>query len=91
MEKPSDAVSHRDDDDVNMEFTSIVLSEKSPLAGKRVADADLRGRYSAMLVSVEHADGTYENPTGDTVMNAGDNLWLVGDAKKVKQINTNNQ
>ena len=88
MEKPSEANADSNvDDDVNMEFTSIVLSDKSPIAGKRVSESGLREKYSAMLVSVEHADGTYENPTGDTVLNAGDNLWIVGDAKKVKQMN----
>ena len=91
METPSKETQNNDNESVNIEFTSIVLSEKSPIAGKRVADANLRKQYSAMLVSVEHSDGSYENPTGDTVLNAGDNLWLVGDAKKVKLINTNNQ
>ena len=68
-----------------MEFTSVVLSATSPLAGKRVADLDLRGRYSAMLVSVEKADGTFEPPTPDTVLCAGDNIWIVGNKQLMKQ------
>ena len=68
-----------------MEFTSVVLSATSPLAGKRVADLDLRGRYSAMLVSVEKADGTFEPPTPDTVLCAGDNIWIVGNQQLMKQ------
>ena len=74
------------EEELQLEFTSIVLSDASPLAGKRVADAELRTRYSAMLVSVEHADGTFENPTADTLLSAGDNLWLVGDKHIIKQL-----
>lgn len=67
------------DNNVDIEFTSVLLSEESPLAGKRVGDIDMRGRYSAMLVSIEHADGSFETPTADSQLLAGDNIWLVGD------------
>ena len=71
--------------DSEMEFTSITLLDGSPLAGKRVGDIDMRGRYSAMLVSIEHADGSFETPTADSLLTAGDNIWVVGDKQLLKQ------
>jgi len=70
----------------DMEFTSIVLSDKSPIAGQTVAHADIRRNYSALLVSVEHPDGSYETPTADTVLHAGENLWIFGDKRKLKNM-----
>ncbi len=77
---PVDAVKRK------IEFTNIVLSKSSPVAGKTVAEANLRTHYSALLVSVEHENGSFEKPTGDTVLRPGDNLWLVGDSKLIRQI-----
>lgn len=69
-----------------MEFTSIVLTEKSLLAGKRLRELDLRGKYSAMLVAIEHADGSFESPNPDFKLSAGDNLWIVGNKLQLKQL-----
>ena len=74
------------DENIDIEFTSVLLSENSPLNGKKVADVDLRGQYSAMLVSIEHADGTFENPKADSMMHEGDNIWLVGDKRQIPKL-----
>lgn len=74
------------DENIDIEFTSVLLSENSPLNGKKVADVDLRGQYSAMLVSIEHVDGTFENPKADSMMHEGDNIWLVGDKRQIPKL-----
>ena len=74
------------EENIDIEFTSVLLSENSPLNGKKVADVDLRGQYSAMLVSIEHADGTFENPKADSMMHEGDNIWLVGDKRQIPKL-----
>lgn len=73
-------------EEIEMEFTSIVLDDNSPLVGKRLAEIGLRDNYTALIVSVERADGTFESPNADTVLNSGDNIWLVGDKNKIKEI-----
>lgn len=74
------------DNNVELEFTSVELGENSTLAGKTVAETELRNRYNVLLVSVEHPDGTYEDPTGSTKLVSGDNLWLVGVKSQIQQI-----
>ena len=39
-----------------------------------------------MVVSVQHPDGTFEKPHADTLLQPGDNVWVVGDKKKIKQL-----
>ena len=82
----SDREAASTDDNIDIEFTSIVLSATSPVAGKKVSDIDFRGTYSVMLVSIEHSDGTYESPKGDSILSEGDNLWLVGDKRQIPKL-----
>ena len=73
-------------EEIEMVFTSIVLDNNSTLIGKRLAEIGLRDNYTALIVSVERADGTFESPNANTVLNSGDNIWLVGDKNKIKEI-----
>ena len=73
-------------DDVEIDFTSIELSPTSAVAFKKVGEVDFRGKYSVMVVSVQHPDGTFEKPHADTLLQPGDNVWVVGDKKKIKQL-----
>ena len=75
-----------DETEVEMDFTSIVLPEDSPLVGTTVGSTDWRGKYLTVIVSIEHADGTFEKPTANTILKAKDNIWLVGDKQKIKEI-----
>ena len=70
----------------DMKLTSIHLSETSPLIGQTSASAQIRDRYKALLVAIQHADGSYDHPTGSTVFYAGDVLWMVGDPKILKHL-----
>lgn len=76
---PEDSVS-------DMKLTSIHLSETSPLVGKTSASSQIRDRYKALLVAIQHPDGTYDHPTGSTVFNPDDVLWMVGDPKLLKTL-----
>lgn len=73
-------------ENVDLRFTSLRLSGTSPIIGRPIAELELRKRYSVMLVSVEHPDGTYETPSADTVLSEGDTVWLAGDKNKVKAL-----
>lgn len=69
-----------------VKFTHFVLSEKSPLVGKRLADARLREDYKSMLVAVERGEDDFISPTPDVVFQAGDKVWIVGDKAKIKEL-----
>ncbi len=84
LEANPDSVS---DSSVNdMKFTNIQLSETSPLIGQTSASAQIRDKYSALLVAIQHPDGTYDHPTGSTVFHPDDILWIVGDPKRIAQL-----
>lgn len=76
-----DSGGHAGVDARNIKFTSVELSETSPLIGETSASAGLRERYSALLVAVQHPDGSYSYPDGTMAFHAHDVLWLVGNPK----------
>lgn len=70
----------------DLKLTNIQLSTQSPIIGMTSASAGLRDNYKILLVAIQHPDGTYEHPTGQTVFQAGDTLWVVGHRKQVEKL-----
>lgn len=69
-----DSLRHTD-----VELKSILLTPKSPIIDRPLADTDLRKDYSCMVVSVQRGDDEFIAPSPNTVLHAGDLLWIVGD------------
>lgn len=67
---------------VDVKFTSVRLSESSPVAGKTVADSNFRNNYSSLIVSI-FRDGEYLSPSPQFTFEPGDTLWLVGDTARI--------
>lgn len=69
-----------------VKLTNIQLTDKSPLVGKTSASAQIRDKYKALLVAIQHPDGSYDHPTGSTVFQPEDVLWLVGNRKLLETL-----
>jgi CPA2 family monovalent cation:H+ antiporter-2 len=54
------------------------LERGSPVAGRSLRDLDLRRRTGATVLAVVREDESHPNPAADTVLEAGDDLVLVG-------------
>lgn len=63
------------DDDNLLEW--LTVEDSSSLAGKTLAEADIRDRYGVSVIAVQGED-TVPNPDSDTVIEAGQTLVLVG-------------
>lgn len=55
----------------------LELSEGSPLVGKTLAEADIRGEYGVSVIAVQ-GEKTVPNPDPSTVLKTGQTLVLVG-------------
>ncbi len=65
-----------------VELKSIRLTPKSPIIGRPLSETDIRGDYFTMIVKVQRGEDEWIQPKGDTVLEAGDVLWVVGDPKQ---------
>ena len=58
-----------------------VIPENSFLVGKKVSDSNFRNRYNASIIALHRQGKRIAVPVGDTVLNAGDLLLLLGGDK----------
>lgn len=65
-------------------LTSIKLAEGSPIAGKPLADTDIRHDYHSMIVKIYREDEGYIHPEPTTVLRTDDIVWVVGDPGKFR-------
>ncbi|MHB0976966.1 MAG: potassium channel family protein [Candidatus Aquicultorales bacterium] len=60
---------------------------ESPLAGRELKEADVRGRTGALIMAVKHKDGTINhNPAPTTVLHQGDRLIVLGTADQLESL-----
>lgn len=66
----------------------VTVQDKSVLKGKTLEQADIRGKYGAVLLAVrENASQRYlHNPGNDYLLKPNDTLILIGTPDQVKQI-----
>lgn len=69
-----------------VKLDSVRLSAASPIVDRPLAETDLRHDYYSMIVKIETADGEFVQPDRDTVLRAGDIVWLVGDESQFEKI-----
>lgn len=62
----------------DIELKSILLTPNSPIIDRPLYETDLRNDYFCMVLLVQRGDTEF-NPTPNTVLEAGDLLWIVGD------------
>lgn len=65
-----------------VELKSIKLTDHSPVIGVPLSQTRIRGDYYAMIVKIYRDGEGYQQPEPDTVLQAGDVLWVVGDPKQ---------
>lgn len=66
-----------------IKFIHFALGKSSLIVGKSLENARLREDYGALLVAVQRNEDEYISPTPDLTFEAGDILWIVGDAKEL--------
>ena len=73
---------------ISVGIEAIDIPESSPLAGKRLAETDLRAA-GALVVAVHRADGDYVyNPGSEQVLQAGDSLIVLAESADVAALRT---
>ncbi|WP_207515140.1 cation:proton antiporter domain-containing protein [Longitalea luteola] len=74
----------QDMDDVAL--FNYFIAENDPLAGKTIRVSGLRDEARALVVGIERNNDRLLNPESDTVLEANDNLFIVGDPRRIKEL-----
>lgn len=68
-----------------VKLINIQLTETSLLIGETTASAQLRDKYSALVVAIQRGED-YIKPNGEVPFKVYDIVWLVGEPKKLSQL-----
>ncbi|MCM1293328.1 MAG: cation:proton antiporter [Bacteroides sp.] len=69
----------------DLKFTSLELSDSSPLVGYTVGQSQLSTTYQSLLVSIQR-NGNFLNHDSSTIFKPGDILWLVANPKLIAKL-----
>lgn len=62
------------------------IGDNDELAGKTIRVSGLRDKANALVVGIERNNDRILNPESDTVLQANDNLFIVGDPRRIKAL-----
>jgi voltage-gated potassium channel len=67
-------------------FDEVTISKGSPLAGKNLEEANIRQKYSVIIIAISPAESKQIqfNPEGEDSLSEGDSLILLGDFEHIK-------
>lgn len=66
----------------DIKFTSVRLSDNSPLIGKNIVTSRFRDTYESLLVAVQRGE-EYLQPDANVTFTPGDVLWVVSDVNRL--------
>lgn len=68
------------------EVQTMRVGEESPIAGRALAETDLRNLYGVSVVAIRRQGAVIPNPGGDETVEAGDLLVLLGLAEEMAAV-----
>lgn len=64
---------------------TFMIKEKSPLIGLTLGNLNLRANTGATAIAIQRRDSLIPNPSGETVLQEGDIIMLIGDEKSINK------
>lgn len=72
---------------LDLVFEEVAVGKRSPYAGKLLRDANISRDLNLIVVAIRRADGElFFHPVGETEINAGDLLIVVGKADSMRKL-----
>jgi len=72
---------------LELAIEQVAIDAGSPLAGRSIVDVNVRQKFGLVVVGIQRAGGKMEfNPPGDAMMQAGDQLVVLGRADGLLQL-----
>jgi voltage-gated potassium channel len=72
---------------LELAIEQVAIDEGSALAGRSIIDANVRQKFGLIVVGIQRAGGRMEfNPPGDAIMQAGDQLVVLGRTDGLREL-----
>jgi len=70
----------------DVEIASVRVCAESPLAGKTLAECDLRGKHGLTVLALRTDSDVLANPSGNDLLEAGQVAILLGTPEKIAEV-----
>ena len=81
------ATSTTSSEHLDLAIEQVKIGSGAAFAGKSIVDANLRQRFGVVIVGIQRRDGKMDfNPAPDALMQAGDQLIVMGRSDGLKQL-----
>ena len=67
------------------DLITVRIDEKAPLAGKSLAECQLRKKHGITVMAIRREQRTISNPEAETVMQSADIIYLIGAPDRLMQ------
>jgi monovalent cation:H+ antiporter-2, CPA2 family len=67
----------------NVDITTFRVGEGSPIAGKSIAQMEIRQKHGVTVLAIRRGEQMVSNPDGNTVIHAGDLLIALSEPSKL--------
>lgn len=72
---------------LDLVFDEVAIGDNSIYHGKKLSETNISREMSLIVVAIRHADGELAfHPNGNTVIEQGDLLIVIGKAESVKRL-----
>ena len=72
-------------DNENIVLRNIRFNNNCKLVGKSIFNSQLREKARSQIIGIERGNDRIINPDASLVFEEGDEVWIVGDEKKMKE------
>lgn len=79
LERQAAYVENTDLNQNEVTLKQFIIDENSSLLGKSIREAGIRERYKCLVVGWERGKNALRSPSPDTLFEAGDLVWVVGE------------
>ncbi len=70
----------------NYGLKQIRVHSRSPMVNISIRESKIREEFGALVVGIERAENRIINPESDTLLQAGDRLWVVGEKSQLDKL-----
>lgn len=67
-----------------VKLKKILIKDYSKLKGKSIKDSGIRAQTNGLVIAIIRGEERFFNPESDTILQADDIIWVVGDKEKLE-------
>jgi len=70
----------------NLTISTLVVEPAAPVSARTLGELNVRKQFSVTVLAIRRGTAVIENPSGDTPLQAGDEVVMIGTPDKIREV-----